>query len=182
MSCLAEPPTMPEEIRQMAEELADWHDAHPDTTARVGYCVDIAHGYADDQGTIRHDCLELLETALPHLYELHLKNTDERYASTFGFSTAERRQGIVRIEPVRQMLLAHAASLPVSEVVGYLEIGGPKLGRDYSDPALARQLRDSLAYLRELWPTDGVRRGAVGDALETMKDCDGPKIIIHPHQ
>ena len=179
MSCLAEPPTTPAEIRQMAEELADWHDAHADTTARVGYCVDVAHGYADAQGTVRHDSLELLEAALPHLYELHLKNTDARYCSTFGFSAAERQQGMVRIEPAREMLLARAASLPVSELVGYLEIGGPKLGRDYSDPALAQQLRDSLAYLREVWPTAGASRGAVGEALETRKDRAGTKIVAH---
>ncbi len=154
MSCLAEPPTVPEEIRQMADELADWHAAHPDTTAQVGYCTDIAHGYADEQGTICHDHLELLEATLPHLYELHLKNTDERYSSTFGFSAADRQRGIVQIEPVRELLLDRAASLPVHEVVGYLEIGGPKLGRDYSDQGLAQQLRESLAYLKEVWPTE----------------------------
>ena len=121
----------------MADELAGWHRTHADNTAQVGYCTDIAHGYADEQGTICHDYLELLEATLPHLYELHLKNTDERYSSTFGFGEADRQRGIVEIEPVCQMLLARAASLPVTEVVGYLEIGGPKLGRDYSDRALA---------------------------------------------
>ena len=83
---------------------------------------------------------------------------------------------------MRQMLLARAASLPAPEVVGYLEIGGPKLGRDYSDQALARQLRASLAYLREVWPTDGARRDAVGDAFETTENRGGTKIIIPPHQ
>ena len=29
MSCLAEPPTVPQEIRQMADELADWHGRIP---------------------------------------------------------------------------------------------------------------------------------------------------------
>ena len=86
--------------------------------------------------TIWHDYLELLEATLPHLYELHLKNTDARYCSTFGFGESDRQRGIVEIEPVRQMLLDQAAVLPVQEVVGYLEIGGPKLGRDYSDGEL----------------------------------------------
>ena len=41
---------------------------------------------------------------------------------------------------------------PLTEVVGYLKIGGPKLGRDYSDPRLEASLRASLRYLRETWP------------------------------
>jgi len=156
MSCLAEPPTLPEEICQMADALAAYHDRHPDTTARVGFCADIAHGYADSAGTVRHDHLELLAAAVPHLVELHLKNTDARYNSTFGFGPAERALGIIQIEPIRRLLLAQAQSIPVSELVGYLEIGGPKLGRDYSDPDLAEQLRASLRYLKEVWPTDSL--------------------------
>jgi len=151
MSCLAEPPTLPEEIRAMGDELAGYHHKHPDTTARVGYCTDIAHGYADRDGVIRFDHLQTLEATLPHLYELHLKNTDERYSSTFGFAPDERRQGVVEIEPVRRLLLEGAGAMPVDEIVGYLEIGGPKLGRDYSDKDLADQLRASLGYLRETW-------------------------------
>jgi len=181
MSCLAEPPTVPQEIRQMADELADWQRAHPDSAAQVGYCTDIAHGYADEQGTICHDHLELLEATLPHLYELHLKNTDERYCSTFGFSEADRQRGIVEIEPVREMLRARAASLPVREVVGYLEIGGPKLGRDYSDHALAQQLRDSLAYLKQVWPTDAVSRDAAEPAvLQQESSRNGRPVRVAP--
>ena len=154
MSCLAEPPTLPDEIRQMADELTAWHDRNPDGTARVGYCTDIAHAYADRNLTVRNDHLELLKVTLPYLYEIHLKNTDSRYSSTFGFSPEEREAGIIEIEPVRELLLARAESIPVDEVVGYLEIGGPKLGRDYSDKELAGQLRESLAYLEETWVTE----------------------------
>jgi ribulose-phosphate 3-epimerase len=181
MSCLAEPPTVPQEIRQMADELAEWCHTHADTTARIGYCTDIAHGYADEQGTICHDYLELLEVTLPHLYELHLKNTDERYSSTFGFGPADRQRGIVQIEPVRQMLLARADSLPVHELVGYLEIGGPKLGRDYSDRDLARQLRESLAYLKEVWPTDATKRESAGPApLPRQAARNGRPVRVAP--
>ena len=154
MSCLAEPPTLPDEIRQMADELTAWHDQNPDGTARIGYCTDIAHAYADGNLTVRNDHLELLEATLPYLYEIHLKNTDSRYSTTFGFSPEERQAGIIQIEPVRELLLARAESIPVDEVVGYLEIGGPKLGRDHSDKELAGQLRESLAYLKETWVTE----------------------------
>ena len=154
MSCLAEPPTLPDEIGRMAEELTAWHDRHPHTTARVGYCTDVAHAYADGDLRVRNDHLEVLEATLPYLYEIHLKNTDSQYSSTFGFSPAERQAGIIEIEPVRELLLARAETIPVDTVVGYLEIGGPKLGRDYSDKELAGQLRASLAYLKETWLAD----------------------------
>lgn len=156
MSCLAEPPTLPHEIRQMADALAAHHERHPESTARVGFCADTAHGYADRTSAVRHDHLELLAAAVPHLVELHLKNTDARYSATFGFSPAERQSGIIQIEPIRRMLLAQAEAIPVGELVGYLEIGGPKLGRDYSDPQLEDQLRASLRYLQEVWPTDSI--------------------------
>jgi len=163
MSCLAEPPTLPDEIRRMAEELDAYHGQHAQSTARAGYCADIAHAYADREFNIRHHHLELLEATLPYLVEVHLKNTDSEYRATFGFSPAEREAGIIEIEPVREMLLAHAAVVPVDRVIGYLELGGPKLGRDYSDKDLAGQLRESLRYLKEVWPTDGAEDSATGE-------------------
>jgi len=155
MSCLAEPPTPPDEIRSMAEELDAYHRQHAASTARIGFCADVAHGLVDREGRLVHDHLELLEATLPYLVELHLKNTDGRYCSTFGFGPAEREAGIIEIEPVRELLLAHAERIPVDRLVGYLEIGGPKLGRDYSDQDLADQLRQSLGHLRDVWPGDG---------------------------
>ena len=163
MSCLAEPPTLPDEIRLMAEELNAHHEQHAQRTARVGYCTDVAHAYADRELNIRHHHLELLEATLPHLVEVHLKNTDSEYSSTFGFSPAEREAGVIQIEPVRQMLLEHAEVIPVDRVIGYLELGGPKLGRDYSDKDLAGQLRESLHYLREVWPADGAEESSAGE-------------------
>jgi ribulose-phosphate 3-epimerase len=155
MSCLAEPPTLPDEIRSMADELDTYHRQHPASTARAGFCADVSHAYADGNLCVRHDHVELLKVTLPHLIEIHLKNTDPQYCSTFGFGATEREAGIVAIEPIRRTLLAHADVLPVDNVVGYLELGGPKLGRDHTDKDLAEGLRDSLRYLKEVWPTDG---------------------------
>jgi sugar phosphate isomerase/epimerase len=148
MSCLAEPPTLPDEIVGMAEELQAYHRRHPESTAAVGYCVDIAHGYADRDGRVVWDNMQLLEVALPYLHHLHLKNTDSRFQATWGFGAAERAMGIVDVEVVRDRLLAAADRVPVREVVGYLEIGGPKLGRDYTDYHLEGMLRESLRYLK----------------------------------
>ncbi len=153
MSCLAEPPTLPEEMRAWGEELAAYHSAHPERTAAFGYCVDIAHGYVDQDGYAVWDHMQLLRAALPYTRALHLKNTDQRYEATFGFTEEERERGIIQVGAVRELVLTHADQIPADTLVGYLEIGGPKLGRDYSDYKLEGQLRDSLRYLKEVWNT-----------------------------
>lgn len=149
MSCLAEPPTLPEEIQAMAEELCDYVDAHPGQTAKVGYCTDIAHGYLDRSERIVCDHFALFDATIPWLYEVHLKNTDAKYNSTFGFTETERAKGIIDVPAFRRRLIDASDRLPVSELVGYLEIGGPKLGRDYSDWKLEDSLRESLRYLKQ---------------------------------
>ena len=154
MSCLAEPPTLPDEIRGMAEELLAYHREYPTETAAVGYCVDVAHGYADRGGNVQWDNMQLVAVTLPYLDHVHLKNTDHIFNATFGFSPEERERGIVQIEAVRALLLANADLIPVEEVVGYLEIGGPKTGRDYSDYKLEGMLRESLRYLRQTFRSD----------------------------
>src|SRR6266567_2162215 len=151
MSCLAEPPTLPQEMIEMMLELDGHHLSHQQTTARPGYCVDIAHGYADANRTIICDHFDLMRSALPWTCEIHLKNTDSSYDSTFSFGKADRTRGIIDAAAVRDFYLAHASKLPVRELVGYLETGGPKLGRDYSDPQLDPMLRESLRYLHSAW-------------------------------
>lgn len=148
MSCLAEPPTLPDEMADMAGELVAHHEANPAATSRIGYCVDIAHGYADANGNVVHDNLELLRASFPWLYEIHLKNTDAMFNSTFGFSEAERARGIIDVGEVRDLLLTNGDAMPVDTLNCYLEIGGPKLGRDYSDHQLESQLRESLGFLK----------------------------------
>ncbi len=93
--------------------------------------------------------MQILDASLPYLRELHLKNTDARFEEVLGFSPAEREKGIVEIQQVRDHLLANAPRLPTAKLIGYLEITGPKTGRDYSDWKLEEQLRGSLRYLRE---------------------------------
>ncbi|PWH20627.1 MAG: hypothetical protein DDG58_01770 [Ardenticatenia bacterium] len=153
MSCLAEPPTLPEEIRAWGEELTAHHAAHAAHTAAFGYCVDVAHGYIDQHGDTVWDHMQLLHAALPYTRALHLKNTDQRYEATFGFTEEERERGIIQVSAVRELVLTHADQLPVDTLVGYLEISGPKLGRDYSDYQLERQLRESFRYLKGVWDT-----------------------------
>jgi len=149
MSCLAEPPSTPEEIRTMMETAAAYHCQHSDSTVPVYLCGDISHGVANAQRNVVHSNVELFEFSMPWMAEFHFKNTDAIFNSTFGFSPDERRRGIVNLGCIRSVIEKHAASVPVNELVGYLEIGGPKLGRDYSDPLLSSQLRTSLRALTE---------------------------------
>lgn len=150
MSCEAEPPCSPEEQRRLMEELCAYHAAHPDTAA-PGYCIDIAHGWAGRDKQVKVDHWGLLEAGLPWCRELHLKNTDPLFDKTFGFREDERKKGIVDVAATRAWLAARADRLPVTHLVGYLEIGGPKLGRDYSDHELEPMLRESLRHLKQAW-------------------------------
>ncbi len=149
MSCLAEPPSTPAEIDALMGSLRSHHAEHPDATVPVFLCGDVSHGVADASGRVVHGNMELFEHGIPWMCEFHFKNTDARFGSTFGFGSEERRKGIVDVDNVVETAYRRAEDWPVSEVVGYLEIGGPKLGRDYSDHLLEEQLRSSLLYLRE---------------------------------
>jgi ribulose-phosphate 3-epimerase len=149
MSCLAEPPTPPDEIQRVAEELLAHHHQHPDRTASFGYCVDVAHGHVDADFNLVWDNYQLLGATLPYLRELHLKNTDRHFEAVFGFSPAERERGIVQVKAIRDFLLQNADVIPVKELIGYLEVGGPKRGRDYADAKLEEGLRVSLRHLRQ---------------------------------
>ncbi|WOO42744.1 ribulose-phosphate 3-epimerase [Rubellicoccus peritrichatus] len=155
MSCLAEPPTLPDEMKLMGDELTEYHQANPMSTSNVGYCTDIAHGYLNQNETDGFNHVELFKASLPWLYEIHLKNTDDRFNSTFGFQAANVQNGIVDVAHFRDILLESTKTIPVDTLGCYLEIGGPKLGRDYSDGQLDAQLRESLTYLKEnfLQPT-----------------------------
>lgn len=176
MSCLAEPPTLPEEIAAMAQELTEYHNANADSTVNIGYCVDIAHGYADRNGEIKFDHFELFDACVPWMYEVHLKNTDNIYNSTFGFTQSEREKGIIDVPQFRQRLLDASDRLPVKNLAGYLEIGGPKLGRDYSDHLLEASLRESLQYLQKAFMQASSPTPQPPRAMRAEK----PEVLISP--
>jgi ribulose-phosphate 3-epimerase len=185
MSCLAEPPTLPSEILDFAEELLAYHRKHPHSTSRVGYCFDVSHGYLDADGKVRYNNLELLQTALPYITEMHLKNTDELLEATLGFSRDERAHGIVDIERVRDFLLENADLLPVRELIGYLEISGPKRGRDCTDRKLEDMLRVSIRHLRETFLTarsekekvEPGKEAVLPRALPGSSECSSPSPV-----
>jgi hypothetical protein len=151
MSCLAEPPSTPDEISSLMETMARYHAEHLHTTVPVYLCGDISHGVADRERRVLHGNLELFQFEIPWMAEFHFKNTDAVFNSTFGFSPEEKTRGIVDLAVLKEVIDRHAGQWPVADVAGYLEIGGPKTGRDYSDPELGPQLRASLRALREVF-------------------------------
>jgi len=154
MSSLAEPPTTISEIDFMIGNLMEFHHKHPDSSVPVYLCGDISHGLADIKGNIVHNNLDLFEHGIPMMSEFHFKNTDALFNSTFGFSVEERQRGIIDLKQIKGICDHNIDQWPVENVVGYLEINGPKLGRDYSDNLLGKMLRESLQAINEVWENE----------------------------
>jgi len=156
MSSLYELPSTPEEVRAICEELAAWHAAHASTTVPLHLCGDISHGIADADGKVMHDNWSLFEMQIPWMREFHFKNTDAIFNSTFGFGPEERKRGIVDLALLKSLIRSNAGRFPCGELTGYLEIAGPKVGREYADRHLERMLVESLQALNAVF-TDGER-------------------------
>jgi ribulose-phosphate 3-epimerase len=152
MSCSGEPPSYPEEIRYMMETLHAYHMSMPDETVPVYLCSDIGHGIADEYRYVVHDNWDLFRMQIPWMSEFHIKNTDSSFDSTFGFTRREYDRGIIDLGELGATLEENWDRWPVEELVGYLEIAGPKTGRDYSDCLLEGMLEESMDALnRELY-------------------------------
>jgi ribulose-phosphate 3-epimerase len=150
MSSLAEPPSTPDEITYLMERLNAGGDES--ASAPVYYCSDVSHGLADESGSVVHSHMELFEHAIPWMWEFHIKNTDARFESTFGFGPTDTRRGIVDLGELSALIRANEGRFPREEIIGYLEIPGPKLGRDYSDGMLGEQLTDSIRAIQREFP------------------------------
>ncbi len=151
MSSVWEYPSTPEEIRRIATELDGYLAAEDGRAVPLLLCVDISHGVADEEGRVLHDNWSLFELAIPWMWELHFKNTDRIFNATFGFGPEERARGIVDLARLKRLIDANAARFPAPDVTGYLEIGGPKVGREYADRHLERMLLESLEALKSVF-------------------------------
>jgi len=151
MSSLAEPPSTPGEMAYMIGELTSYHKDHSDNTVPVYLCGDISHGIVDKDFRITHTNIELFRFGLQYMSEFHFKNTDKIFNNTFGFSEEELESGIIELKEIQKIIREEKELIPVDDLVGYLEIGGPKIGRDYSDPMLEHNLRASLRSLKSVF-------------------------------
>jgi len=148
MSCAAEPPTLPNEISYMAKILGDYHNANIESTSQFFIHGDTSHGYADQVYTVQDDNWKIFEKCIPYMCEFHFKNTDSLFNSTFGFSDSEMEKGIVDLKRLKTLIEVNESSFPQSDIYGYLEHPGPKLGRDYTDYRLGEMLESSLVNLK----------------------------------
>jgi ribulose-phosphate 3-epimerase len=151
MSSLFEPPSTPDEMDRVTREMDAFHAADPAGTVPVRFCADISHGLADRERRVVVDNWRLFEAGIPHTHEFHFKNTDDRFDRTFGFSAEERARGIVDLARFKALIDANEHRFPVREIVGYLELPGPKTGRDYTDNQLGPALGESLAALKAVF-------------------------------
>lgn len=149
MSSLAEPPTTIAEVLSMGEFFSRFHREEEKETVPVYFCGDVSHGYADADRKVIESNLELFVAQIPYMCEFHYKNTDGAFNSTFGFSPEERERGIVDPEVVISLLLQGRSRWPVETMVGYLELPGPKLGRDYTDHLLGDELHHSITAIQQ---------------------------------
>lgn len=152
MSCLAEPPSLPDELDHMFGTLDAHHRERGGATVPVYVCADISHGLADSSGRVIHDNWSLFEYQIPYMAEFHIKNTDARFDSTFGFSPEEVPRGIVDLSRLREIIARNRDKFPCDQIIGYLELGGPKLGRDYSDHLLRDKIVESITHIRYCFP------------------------------
>ena len=153
MSCTAEPPSFPEEVLSLMRTFGEYHRQHPSTTVPVYLCGDISHGVANREKQVLHGNVELFELEIPYMAEFHFKNTDNLFHSTFGFSQEEMKRGIIDLDMFHAIIHQNVEKWPVDDVVGYLELSGPKLGRDYSDCTLKKALTESLVALKSVFNT-----------------------------
>lgn len=151
MSSVWEYPSTPDEVRRVAGELDPFLAANPESTVPLLLCGDISHGVADAEGRVMHDNWSLFEMEIPWMGEFHFKNTDAIFNSTFGFAPDEKARGIVDLSRLKQLIDRNAGRFPTGAVTGYLELSGPKIGREYSDPQLERMLVQSLEALRAVF-------------------------------
>ena len=150
MSSVWEYPSTPDEVRELAAAVDPWVAATPEA-APLLLCADISHGVADAEGRVLHDNWSLFEMEIPWMWEFHIKNTDAIFNATFGFGPEERARGIVDLGRLKDLVDRNAARFPAAEVTGYLEIGGPKTGREYTDRHLERMLVESLRAVKSVF-------------------------------
>ena len=150
MSSLFEPPSTPEEIEMMVTFLA--RDlGRVANRVPLYLCGDVSHGLVGADGSVLYGHETVFEHSIPWMAEFHFKNTDSAYHGTFGFGAGDGKRGIVDLTRIRDIVFDNADLWPVDQVVGYLEIGGPKLGRDDTDPHLESMLDESIEAIRAVF-------------------------------
>jgi hypothetical protein len=151
MSSVYEYPSTPEELSVLFAALASYRADNATTTVPLMVCADISHGIADAQRTVVHDNWSLFESEIPWMWEFHFKNTDAIFDSTFGFGPEDSARGIVDLPRLKRLIEGNRDRFPAKQITGYLELNGPKTGRDYTDGKLEEMLVQSLTAIKAVF-------------------------------
>jgi hypothetical protein len=98
-----------------------------------------------------HDNWSLFEQEIPWMWEFHFKNTDAIFDSTFGFGPEDSARGVVDLRRLKRLIEGNKDRFPVKQITGYLELNGPKTGRDYADAKLENMLVQSLKAIQAVF-------------------------------
>lgn len=88
--------------------------------------------------------------------------------------------GIIYVAHFSEMLVKNAYKIPVEIMDCYLEIGGPKLGRNYSDGQVAGQLRESLICLPENFMLEAPVSEAIASRIPKIQITAEDEVVITP--
>lgn len=155
------------QTRSTLKYLQDYHEAHPDTTMPVELCYDLGHGLALEEApdeaerNFRH-----WFSAFPtSLREIHLKNTDANFLSTWPFTPAYEKAGIIHPREV----VAAVRDILQGEVYLMLEIAG-KRGREMGERQILDDLKVSVDVWKDALQEEGYRERTDGAWKILLKD------------
>lgn len=144
-----------EQTRRTLAELDRAYEADPGRYAPVGLCYDTGHGVSPEEGDDRERDFRAWFSAFPdRINEIHLKDTDPEFLSTWPFTGPGKGRGIIALVEV---IRAVREMLTVPEVYLFLETPG-KRGRSVGEDRAIEDHRISILAIQEALRLNGYRQ------------------------
>ncbi|MDP6379999.1 MAG: TIM barrel protein [Phycisphaerae bacterium] len=121
MSTLREPPATIPSGREWMAELCAFHSANPDTTTPATFCYDLGHGPTEkeEHSPADRDFAAWFEAFGDVIAEVHIKNTDSGFISTWPFTDAYKETGIIDLDRVAEGMRDYLRAPDVYVMVEY---------------------------------------------------------------
>lgn len=121
MSTLREPPATIPSGREWLADLAAHHRENPDTTAAVTLCYDLGHGPTEEEedSPSDRDFAAWFEAFGDVIAEVHIKNTDSGFISTWPFTDAYKEAGIIDLDRTCEAMRDHLRAPDVYVMAEY---------------------------------------------------------------
>jgi len=168
MSTLREPPATIRSARKWLSELNDYHRRKPDTTVPCHLCYDLGHGptEAEDDSPADRDFASWFEAFGDAIVEVHIKNTDSGFISTWPFTDEYKEFGIIDLDRVAEAMRDH---LRAPEVYVMVEVPG-KRGRMDGEADALRANHTTIENLKKSLKRAGWRENA-NDGTWSLPDA-----------